>query len=119
MFFRFDDRLLLISIGALVGSCSGLAALALNRGLIAMFELLEHYRHLWWAFIMPGIGAAMSSLFLEKIIKEALREDLIFITHPLLKSVKKLNIQIIDLSTIPQIDMSPTGANFILLSNRK
>ncbi|MCD6585684.1 MAG: chloride channel protein [Desulfobacteraceae bacterium] len=70
IFFRFDDRLLLISIGALVGSCSGLAALALNRGLIAMFEMLGHYRHLWWAFIMPGIGAALSSLFLEKIIKE-------------------------------------------------
>ncbi len=70
MFFRFDDRLLLISIGALVGSCSGLAALALNSGLIAMFEFLGHYRHLWWAFIMPGIGAALSSLFLEKVIKE-------------------------------------------------
>ncbi len=70
IFFRFDDRLLLISIGALVGSCSGLAALALNRGLIAMFELLGHYRHLWWAFMMPGIGAALSSLFLEKVVKE-------------------------------------------------
>ena len=70
IFFRFDDRLLLISIGAIVGSFSGLAALALNRGLIAMFELMEGYRHLWWAFIMPGIGAALSSLFLEKIMKE-------------------------------------------------
>lgn len=69
-FFHFDDRLLLISIGALVGSCSGLAALALNRGLITMFELLSHYRHLWWAFVLPGIGAALSSLFLEKIMKE-------------------------------------------------
>lgn len=70
MVFRFDDRLLLISIGALVGCCSGLAALALNRGLIAMFESLAAYRHLWWAFILPGIGAALSSLFLEKIMKE-------------------------------------------------
>ena len=69
-FFHFDDRLLLISIGALVGSCSGLAALALNRGLITMFELLSHYRHLWWAFVLPGIGAALSSLFLERIMKE-------------------------------------------------
>jgi len=70
IFFRFDDRLLLISIGALVGSCSGLAAMALNRGLIGMFEFLHHYRQFWWAFVIPGIGAALSSLFLEKIIKE-------------------------------------------------
>jgi len=70
IFFRFDDRLLLISIGAIVGSFSGLAALALNRGLLAMFEWMEGYRHLWWAFIMPGVGAALSSLFLERIMKE-------------------------------------------------
>ena len=68
--FHFDDRLLLISIGALVGCCSGLAALGLNRGLIAMFEMLSQYRHLWWAFLIPGAGAALSSLFLEKIMKE-------------------------------------------------
>lgn len=70
LLFRFDDRVLLILIGALVGSCSGLAALALNRGLIAMFEFFHHFRHFWWAFVIPGIGAALSSLFLEKIIKE-------------------------------------------------
>ena len=68
--FRFDDRLLLIAIGAMVGSCSGLAALALNRGLIAMFALLHEFRHFWWAWIMPGMGAALSALFLEKIMKE-------------------------------------------------
>jgi CIC family chloride channel protein len=70
IFFRFDDRLLLISIGALVGSSSGLAALALHHGLIGMFNLVHHYRQYWWAFIMPAIGAALSSLFLEKIMKE-------------------------------------------------
>ncbi len=68
--FRFDDRLLLISIGALVGCCSGLAALGLNRGLIFMFELFSGIRHFWWAFLIPGAGAALSSLFLEKIMKE-------------------------------------------------
>jgi len=35
-----------------------------------MFEWMEGYRHLWWAFIMPGVGAALSSLFLERIMKE-------------------------------------------------
>ncbi len=68
--FRIDDRPLLMVIGLIVGVCSGLAALALNRSLEAMFEWLHHYRHYWWAFILPGAGAALSSLFLDKVVKE-------------------------------------------------
>lgn len=70
LFSRFDDRVLLIAAGILVGCASGLAALALNRGLIAMFAWLNPYREFWWAFVLPGIGAMLSSLFLEKILKE-------------------------------------------------
>ena len=69
--FRSDDRLLLILIAVIVGSCSGLAALALNRSLIAMFEWLHHLRGYWWAFLLPAAGAAISSIFLEKFVKEA------------------------------------------------
>lgn len=68
--FRFDDRLLLIAIGVIVGTCSGLAAVLLNRSLITMLEALHAYRHLWWAFALPAAGAALSALFLEKIMKE-------------------------------------------------
>lgn len=70
MWFRFDDRLMLIIFGALVGICSGLAAVALNRALLGMAEILAHWRISWWAFVLPGIGAALSSLFLEKVVKE-------------------------------------------------
>jgi CIC family chloride channel protein len=69
-FFRYDDRLLLMCIAVIVGICSGLAALALNRSLEVIFETLHHLRHYWWAIILPGIGAALSSLFLEKIMRE-------------------------------------------------
>lgn len=68
--FRSDDRLLLILIGIIVGICSGLAAFALNRSLVAMLEWLHLYRHLWWAFLLPAVGAALSSLFLEKVVNE-------------------------------------------------
>ncbi|MFH1992772.1 MAG: chloride channel protein [Pseudomonadota bacterium] len=68
--FRIDDRLLLIIMAIIVGNCSGLAAVVLNRSLVAMFEWLQHYRHLWWAFMLPAAGAALSSLFLDKIVKE-------------------------------------------------
>ena len=68
--FRSDDRLLLIMIAVIVGACSGLAALVLNRSLIAMFEWLHQLRGYWWAFLLPAAGAALSSIFLEKIARE-------------------------------------------------
>ena len=69
-FFRNDDRLLLILIALIVGVCSGLAALALNRSLAAILTWLRPYRNQVWAFVLPGIGAALSSLFLNKIVNE-------------------------------------------------
>ncbi|MBS0014160.1 MAG: chloride channel protein [Desulfobacterales bacterium] len=65
-----DDRLLLIAIGALVGVCSGLAAVALNTGLHFMAGALSGLRAHWWLFVLPGIGAMLSSLFLEKVVRE-------------------------------------------------
>ena len=68
--FRTDDRLLLILIALMVGVCSGLAALALNRSLLAMLAWLRPYRGYAWAFVLPGIGAALSSIFLNRIVNE-------------------------------------------------
>lgn len=68
--FRSDDRLLLMVFAIIVGICSGLAALILNRGLEAMLTWLHHYRGYWWAIFLPAAGAALSSLFLEKIVNE-------------------------------------------------
>ena len=68
--FRSDDRLLLIFFAVIVGMCSGLAALFLNRGLETMLEWLHHYRSYWWAIFLPGAGAALSSLFLERVVNE-------------------------------------------------
>jgi CIC family chloride channel protein len=67
---RMGDRLLLILAGAVVGTSSGLAAVALNRSLVWMLDSLLAYRHFWWSFLMPAAGAALSSLFLEKIVQE-------------------------------------------------
>jgi len=68
--FRLDDRLLLIIVGMVVGACSGLASVVLNRSLAAMLEWLHPFRHIWWGFLLPGLGAALSSIFLNKIMKE-------------------------------------------------
>jgi CIC family chloride channel protein len=68
--FRIDDRLLLIVTGIIVGILSGLAAFLLNRGLVFMLESLHPYRSYWWAFVLPAAGAALSSLFLSKIVNE-------------------------------------------------
>lgn len=68
--FRLDDRLLLIIIGALVGIFSGLAAVGMYQGLQFMFSWMKHYQGYWWAFLLPGVGAALAVLFLEKLLKE-------------------------------------------------
>lgn len=65
-----EDRLMLIIFGAVVGVCSGIAAVGLNFSLHAMEGFFDGYRFFWWSFVLPGIGAAASSLFLEKIIRE-------------------------------------------------
>ena len=68
--FRFDDRLLLILMAGIVGNFSGLASVVLNRSLVMMFEWLQNFRHNWWVFVLPAVGAALSSLFLEKVVNE-------------------------------------------------
>ena len=68
--FRFDDRLLLILMAGIVGNFSGLASVVLNRSLVMMSEWLHNFRHSWWVFVLPAVGAALSSLFLEKVVKE-------------------------------------------------
>ncbi len=67
---KADDRLVLILIGIFVGICSGMAAVALNRSLMFLLHLLAPWRQYPWAFVMPAIGAMLSSLFLHKIVNE-------------------------------------------------
>lgn len=68
--FRFDDRLLLILLALVVGICSGLAALALNRSLTALLTWLAPYRGQLWAFVLPGVGAVLASLFLNQVVND-------------------------------------------------
>lgn len=69
-FFLFDDRLVLMTAGAVVGVFAGLAAVALRLSLAAVLEFFQPYRQYAWAFILPGIGALLSFLFLDKVVKE-------------------------------------------------
>ncbi|PIE61171.1 MAG: chloride channel protein [Desulfobacterales bacterium] len=68
---RIHGGILLILAGAVTGICSGLAALCLKFSLEHTFEWLHPYRQYWWALLLPGAGAMLSSLFLNKMLKEA------------------------------------------------
>ncbi len=59
-----------MTAGAVVGICAGLAAVALRLSLATVLEFLQPYRQYAWAFILPGIGALFSFLFLDKIVRE-------------------------------------------------
>ena len=69
-FILFDDRLVLMTAGAVVGVFAGLAAVALRLSLASVLEFFEPYRQYAWAFILPGIGALLSFLFLDKVVRE-------------------------------------------------
>ena len=68
--FRIDDRLLLIIAGSITGICSGLAAIALRLSLESILEWGHALSHHWWVFVLPAIGAFLSSVFLNHITRE-------------------------------------------------
>ena len=59
-----------MTAGAVVGICAGIAAVALRLSLASVLEFLQPYRQYAWAFILPGIGALLSFLFLDKVMRE-------------------------------------------------
>ena len=67
---RIDNRLLMIVTAIFVGICAGLAALLLNWSIEGITEWLTPFRKQWWCVILPAVGAAISSLFLRKVMKE-------------------------------------------------
>jgi CIC family chloride channel protein len=67
---RSDDRLIVIALAGVVGVCGGLAAVALNRALHYMSEALHGAQQHWWAFILPAVGASLSAVFLNTILRE-------------------------------------------------
>ncbi|MGM0418189.1 MAG: chloride channel protein [Thermodesulfobacteriota bacterium] len=68
--FSFDDNFVLLIIAVIVGVLSGIAACILNFSIEFFLEHLHHLRTYWWAFLIPGAGAVLSSVFLKKIAKD-------------------------------------------------
>jgi CIC family chloride channel protein len=68
--FRSDDRLTVIALAGVVGVCSGLAGVALNRALHFLGESMHGLHHHWWAFLLPAVGATLSAFFLNTVLKE-------------------------------------------------
>jgi len=67
---RSDGRLIVIAMAGLVGICSGLAAVALNRSLHFLSHMLHGAHHQWWSFAIPAVGASLSAIFLNHVLNE-------------------------------------------------
>lgn len=67
---RSDDRLVIIVVACVVGACSGLAAVALNRSLHFLADSLFPFQGRSWGFILPALGAMLSAFFLNHLLKE-------------------------------------------------
>jgi chloride channel protein, CIC family len=86
--------LMVLAVG--VGLASGVSAVLLASATHGVVSAMESYRHVWWMIAVPAGGAALSSLFLHRVLKDeaghgvpelirsstfgggALRPDLIF-----------------------------------------
>ncbi len=69
-FLNLDDRLRLILIALVVGIFGGVASCALNESLDAVEVWVEGFRSHWYAPLLPGLGAALSWIFLFYVVRE-------------------------------------------------
>ena len=69
-FLNLDDRLRLILIALVVGTFGGVASCALNESLDAVAEWVRDFRSLWYGPFLPGLGAALSFIFLRYVARE-------------------------------------------------
>ncbi|MDA8137756.1 MAG: chloride channel protein [Desulfobacteraceae bacterium] len=67
---RADNRLTVIVMAAVVGLCSGLAAVALGRALHFAAATLADVHHYWWGVALPAVGASLSAIFLNFLLRE-------------------------------------------------
>ena len=67
---RVDQRLTVITLAGFVGACAGLAGVALNRCLHFMAATFHGMHSHWWGFVLPAVGASLSALFLNYLLKE-------------------------------------------------
>jgi CIC family chloride channel protein len=68
--FRSDGRLVVLVLAGIVGLCSGVAAVVLNRGLHYLGAFAHAVHHYWWSITLPAMGAMLSALFLNQVLKE-------------------------------------------------
>ncbi len=68
--FRSDGRLIVLVLAGVVGLCSGLAAVVLNRALHHLGTVTHALHHHWWSIALPAMGAMLSALFLNHLLKE-------------------------------------------------
>lgn len=60
--------LVVLALG--VGLASGTSAILLNKSVHAAIHYLEHWHGTIWMVLIPGVGAAMSAIYLRNILKD-------------------------------------------------
>jgi CIC family chloride channel protein len=68
--FRSDGRLIVLVLAGVVGLCSGLSAVVLNRALHHLGAVTHALHHYWWSITLPAMGAMLSAFFLNNLLKE-------------------------------------------------
>ena len=64
------EAAVLMVLAAGVGLASGLSAVILTSSVHGVVSWLGQWHGLWWMIAVPGIGAALSALFLNYLLKD-------------------------------------------------
>jgi CIC family chloride channel protein len=67
---KFGENGLLIYISILIGTAGGIVAVSLDFSVHLIFHKLFSYFNTFWGFIIPGLGAALSIIFLKYFVKD-------------------------------------------------
>lgn len=70
IFPRYDDRLILILVGALTGISSGIAAVVLSKSIFFLSDILYSGAAQWYSILFPAAGAFISAFLLHQIFKD-------------------------------------------------
>ena len=64
------EALVLMLSAVLVGLASGLSAVVLTKAVHAVITIMQEVQGVWWMVGVPGIGAALSALFLHRVLRD-------------------------------------------------
>jgi len=64
------EAAILMASAVVVGLASGLSAVVLSKAVHFIITIMQGFQGTWWLVVVPGIGAALSAVFLHRMLRD-------------------------------------------------